>query len=172
LQHNIFVVAKNANIIQCVGFFKEIQVDAMWVWGALGLIIIAAEMATGTIYLLWFGISALCMAVALWLFPQLNVSLQVAMYAALSVSSLAIWRLNYQKTEVNHRIGQAQGEEIGRIGTIIEACHAHQNGKIRFTQGLMGSREWIATSEESIAEGQSAKVIAVEGNSLRVSAHI
>jgi membrane protein implicated in regulation of membrane protease activity len=35
------------------------MLDAMWIWGAIGLILLAAEMATGTIYLLWFGI-AIC----------------------------------------------------------------------------------------------------------------
>ena len=90
------------------------------------------------------------------------------MFAALAFSSLAIWKLNYKKTETHSRVGQAQGEEIGRTGTVIEACGPAVNGKIRFTQGLMGSREWPAIANEALAVGADARVIAVEGNTLRV----
>jgi membrane protein implicated in regulation of membrane protease activity len=91
------------------------------------------------------------------------------MFAALSLGSLAIWRLNYKKTSTNSRIGQSQGEEIGRIGTVIETCSASKSGKISFTQGVMGSREWVAISNETIEIGSNAKVVAVEGNELRIA---
>lgn len=144
------------------------MIDAMWIWGAIGLILLAAEMATGTVYLLWFGISALSVAIATWMFPNLALALQFVMFAALSISSLAIWKLNYKKTETHSRVGQAQGEEIGRVGEVTKACGPTQNGTIQFTQGLMGSREWPAISNEPIQVGSNATVVAVEGNTLRV----
>ena len=144
------------------------MINAMWTWGAIGLILLAVEMATGTFYILWFGISALSVAIAMWMFPEIPRAMQFAMFAALSISSLAIWKLNYKKHETHSRVGQAQGEEIGRVGTVIEACGPSQNGKIRFTQGLMGSREWAAISDEEIEVGCDATVMAVEGNELRI----
>jgi len=144
------------------------MINAIWTWGAIGLILLAVEMATGTFYILWFGISALSVAIAMWMFPEIPRAMQFAMFAALSISSLAIWKLNYKKHETHSRVGQAQGEEIGRIGTVIEACGPSQNGKIRFTQGLMGSREWAAISNEVIEAGYDATVVAVEGNELRI----
>ena len=144
--------------------------NAMWVWAALGLILLAAEMATGTFYVLWLGISAISVAIAMWLFPSIAPAMQLAMFAALSISSLAIWQLNYKKHETHSRVGQAQGEEIGRIGTVTSACSPNQVGKIRFTQGLMGAREWPAVSSDAIAEGVDASVVAVEGNQLRIKA--
>ena len=144
--------------------------NAMWIWAALGLVLLAVEMATGTFYVLWLGISALSVAIALWMFPDIPQALQLAMFAALSISSLAIWKLNYKKHETHSRVGQAQGEEIGRLGTVIEACNTNQVGKIRFTQGLMGAREWAAVSNETIAKDVEATVVAVEGNQLRIKA--
>lgn len=144
------------------------MLDAMWIWGAIGLILLATEMATGTVYLLWFGISALSVSIAMWMFPNLALALQFVMFAALSISSLAIWKLNYKKTETHSKVGQAQGEEIGRVGELTKACGPNQTGSIRFTQGLMGSREWPAIANESIEAGSSAAVVAVEGNTLRV----
>ena len=146
------------------------MLDAMWIWGAIGLILLAVEMATGTFYILWFGVSALSVAIAMWVFPNTPQALQFVMFAALSISSLAIWKLNYKKTETHSRVGQAQGEEIGRVGEVTKACGPAQNGTIQFTQGLMGSREWPAISNEPIQVGNSAKVVAVEGNTLRIQA--
>ena len=147
------------------------MIEGMWVWGAIGLILLSMEMATGTFYMLWFGISAMCVAIAMWIFPNIPHAIQFAMFAALSINSLAIWRLNYKKTETHSRIGQAQGVEIGRIGTVFETCGPDQNGKIRFTQGLMGAKEWVAISSQTIAQGTEARVIAVEGNALRIEAN-
>jgi membrane protein implicated in regulation of membrane protease activity len=144
------------------------MIDAMWIWGAIGLILLAVEMATGTFYVLWFGVSALSVAIAMWLFPNIPQAIQFVMFAVLSFSSLAIWKLNYKKTETHSRVGQAQGEEIGRTGTVIVACSPSANGKISFTQGLMGSREWPAIADEVIEVGSAATVVAVEGNALRV----
>ena len=144
------------------------MINGMWLWGAIGIVLLAVEMATGTFYVLWFGIAALCVAIAMWMFPNMPHAIQFAMFALLSFSSLAIWRLNYKKTETHSRVGQAQGEEIGRIGTVFEACSSNQNGKIRFTQGLMGAKEWAVISNETIAEGAEARVVTVEGNTLRI----
>lgn len=145
------------------------MIDAMWVWGAVGLVLLAIEMATGTFYVFWFGIAALCVAVATWLFPNIQQAIQYAMFAVLSLGSLAIWKFNYKKTETHSRVGQAQGEEIGRIGTVIESVSLKQNGKIRFAQGVMGSREWTAISDETIEAGSDAAIVAVVGNALKIS---
>lgn len=142
--------------------------EPMWIWGALGLILLGVEMATGTFYVLWFGVAALCLSIAMWFFPNMPSAAQYALFSALSLGSLAIWRLNYKETSTDSRVGQSLGEEIGRIGTVSEACSASQSGKITFTQGLMGSRVWVAVSNESIAVGSIAKVVAVEGNELRI----
>ena len=144
------------------------MIDAMWIWGASGLVLLAAEMGTGTVYILWFGISALCVSIATWILPNMPIAIQLVIFSALAFSSLTIWRLNYKKTETHSRVGQAQGEEIGRVGTVIEACSSVLSGKIAFTQGLMGSREWPAIANKEIAVDTQARVVAVEGNTLRV----
>jgi membrane protein implicated in regulation of membrane protease activity len=145
------------------------MLETMWIWGAIGVILLAIEMATGTFYILWFGVAALCVAIAMALFPNMSQAAQYGMFAMLSLGSLAVWRRYYKKTSIDSRVGQAQGEEIGRVGMMTETCSAIQNGKISFTQGLMGSKEWVAVSNETIETGQHAIVIAVEGNALRVS---
>lgn len=142
--------------------------SVMWMWGILGLVLLGVEMITGTLFVLWFGIAALCLTCLVWLIPSMNVSIQLFLYAILALGSLFIWRHFYQKSEVNHRIGQAQGEEIGLVGTVIETVTLQKNGKIQFTQGVMGSREWVAISDATIEAGSMAEIMAIEGNTLRV----
>ncbi|MFA6179999.1 MAG: NfeD family protein [Candidatus Methylopumilus sp.] len=142
--------------------------DALWVWGILGLILLAFEMATGTFYVLWFGIAALIVAGALTMFPAINIAIQLLLFSVLSLGSLAIWRRYYKKNSTDLKIGQSQGDEIGRTGIIIEAVSARKNGRIQFAQGVMGSREWTAIANEDIEVGADAAIISIEGNSLRV----
>lgn len=144
------------------------MLEPVWIWAVLGVILLAVEIGVGTFDILWFGIAALCVSITVWLFPDMPVAAQFIIFALLSLVSLAIWRSHYKKNEKHSRVGQAQGQEIGRVGTVISACSPTQNGKIRFAQGLMGDREWTAISNEEISKGAEAKVVAVEGNSLRI----
>lgn len=143
-------------------------VDPVWLWAILGVVLLSVEMAIGTFDILWFGIAALLVAVAMWIFPEMSAAAQFMMFAFLSLTSLAIWRSHYKKNEEHHRVGQSQGQEIGRIGTVIAACGPTKRGKISFAQGLMGDREWTAISDEDIGKGEEAQVAAVEGNTLRI----
>ncbi len=144
------------------------MIEPVWLWAILGVVLLSAEMAIGTFDILWFGIAAFCVSIALWLAPSMPIAAQFAIFATLSFISLAFWRSHYKKNEKHYRVGQAQGQEIGRVGTVITACGPKQNGKIRFAQGLMGDREWVAISNEEISKGIEAKVVAVEGNALRI----
>jgi membrane protein implicated in regulation of membrane protease activity len=142
--------------------------NTLWTWGILGLILLAIEMVTGTFYILWFGVAALIIALMMALFPSTPVALQFFLFALISLASLTIWKLNYKKTSTDSRVGQSQGEEIGRVGTITQKVSAKQPGQIEFAQGVMGSRSWPVVSDEEIEPGAEALITAIEGNSLRV----
>lgn len=137
-------------------------------WGAIGLVLLCLEMVSGTLYLLWPGVAALVMALFSWVFPAFGLAWQIGIYAIFSVLAVAIWRKREQASPAP-RVGQAQGEEIGHQGVITVAVSPAQSGKIRFSQGVMGSKEWTAYADVEIAIDQPAKIIAVEGNALRVA---
>ena len=147
------------------------MLEIMWIWGILGLVLLGFEMLTGTMYVLWFGIAAILLAILTWLAPAMPVALQLFLFAGLSIGALVIWRRNYKKNSTDLHIGQSQGDEIGRIGTIVEPVSTRQPGRIQFAQGVMGSREWAAVSNENIESGAEAIIVAIEGNSLRVKRH-
>lgn len=142
--------------------------DVMWLWAILGLVLLGAEMASTTFYLFWFGVAALAIALLVWLIPSISIKVQIFLFAVVSLVLILTWRQFFKKNDGDLRIGQSQGDEIGRIGTIIETVTPKQNGKIQFPQGVMGSREWTAIADETLEAGIDAAIIAIEGNALRV----
>jgi inner membrane protein len=145
------------------------MMDPIWIWGILGLLLLGVEMATGTFYILWFGIAGLLVALLVWMMPEVSLAMQIFAYGVLSLGSLFIWKKYYKQTDKDDlRVGQSQGDEIGKVGKIIEAVSSGQAGRIQFAQGVMGSREWVVVADEPIEIGQNAQVTGVEGNTLRV----
>lgn len=141
-----------------------------WAWGILGLALLALEMATGTFYVLWFGVAGLVLCGVVTLSPALSLPMQLFIYAIASLVLLLLGKQLFKRSaQTELKVGQSQGDEIGRVGTIVEAVSPEQLGRIKFTQGLMGSREWRVASDVAIDVGQQASVVAVEGNSLRVA---
>ena len=145
------------------------MLEPLWIWGILGLALIALEMLTGTLYILWFGIAALGLALLTYLFPALGTAWQLLIFAVFSLGSLAIWKQLYRREHDDSSIGQSRGEEIGRTGIITEPVSPRHNGRIEFAQGVLGSRQWVAIANEEIEAGVEAAIVAVEGNRLRVS---
>lgn len=144
------------------------MVQAVWLWAILGLILLSVEMLSGTFYILWFGIAALCVALMLVVFPDVSLAVQLFAFASLSVLSLALWRRSYVPEQPKSRVGQAQDDTIGKVGRMTAAVSPEQNGTISFTVPVMGSREWTAISDQTIEAGEQAQVVAVVGNYLRV----
>lgn len=145
--------------------------DVMWLWAILGLVLLGAEMASTTFYLFWFGVAALAIALLVWLIPSISIKVQIFLFAVVSLVLILTWRQFFKKNESDLRVGQSQGDEIGRVGTITETVTPKQNGKIQFPQGVMGSREWTAIADETLEAGIDAAIIAIEGNALRVKRH-
>lgn len=144
----------------------------LWSWAILGLILLGLEMLTGTFYILWFGIAALCVALLIAVFPATSTATQLLAFAVLALTSLAVWKLKYARQKPRLRVGQSRGDEIGRVGRISQGVSPEQQGRIEFTLPVMGSREWTAVSDEKIEPGEEAEIVGIEGNYLRVKRKI
>jgi hypothetical protein len=147
------------------------MLQPLWSWAILGLVLLSIEMMTGTFYILWFGIAALCVALITAIFPGSSLSLQLLAFSVLSLTSLAVWRFKYKSQVPGSRVGQSHDDSIGKVGHIIAAVSTMQNGAIRFTVPVLSSREWTVIADESINIGEAAEVVSIEGNFLRVRRH-
>jgi hypothetical protein len=146
------------------------MLEPAWMWAILGLVLLGAEMLTGTFYILWFGVASLSVALLLFIWPTTSLSLQLLAFSVLSITSLALWRIKYSKQSLPSRVGQSHGDAIGQIGQVSETVSPQQLGRIVFTLPVMGSRNWVIISEDTIDEGSGAEIVGIEGNYLRVRA--
>jgi len=148
---------------------KEFRMpQPIWIWAILGLVLLSIELLTGTFYILWFGISALIVALVLAIYPDASHSAQLLIFSVMSLSTLAVWRHRYKTQQPGSRIGQSSDDTIGKTGLITTEVSRTHNGTISFTVPVMSSREWTVISEETIASGEEAEVVSIEGNYLRV----
>jgi hypothetical protein len=140
----------------------------VWAWAILGLVLLSIELLSGTFYILWFGVSALCVALMLAVYPNAPLSMQLLGFSIMSLTSLALWRHKYKMQRPGSRIGQSIDDTIGKLGRVTAEISPARNGTITFTVPVMSSREWTAIADESIAAGEEAEVVGIEGNFLRV----
>ncbi len=138
-----------------------------WVWLALGAILLAVEVATGSGYLLWPAAAAGIVALLTGL--RLGLPVELAIFAAVTIAATLLARrylphpLRPRGPDINdphHRI-------VGKSGHAVDAFQAG-HGRV-FVDG----KEWAAelVEGEALAAGAQVKVAEVlSGARLRVKA--
>lgn len=142
--------------------------ETIWIWAILSAVLLAIELLSGTFYLLWFGIGAGLVALTLWLAPNTSLALQLALFTLSSVTALTVWHKFYKKQAKSSKIGQSHDDTLGRIGIITQPVSAETIGEISFAIPVMGSKTWMAISNDTITPGQHAVIASIEGNYLNV----
>lgn len=143
--------------------------DPLWVWLAIAAAILAAEVATGSGYLLWASASAGVVAVLHGLGLRLGWGGEVVVFAVLAISStLAARRFSPRRPPaLGDDINDADARLVGREGRAVAAFH-NAHGRV-FVDGT----EWAADSDPDTALPAGARVrvlMVVGGSRLRVRA--
>ncbi len=132
-------------------------------WLLLGLVLLIAEMASGTTYLLWPAVAAFLTALIAWLAPTGWVT-ELGVFAVLVIALTAFgrplvqrWRSEGEANGLNER-GQAL---IGSRGVV--ASFADGLGSVK-----VGDTVWRAVSAEALTEGESVEIAGVDGVTLQV----
>jgi len=139
-----------------------------WQWAVAGIVLILAELAVPSFFLIWFGIAGLVMAGVLLIAPGLSFTAQLALWTALSLLMVALWFRVFKPGFHKTRIGTADGEVLGEVGLLVGAVAPFKRGKVRFQRPVLGSDEWVCLAETAIAAGERVRVVAVEGSFLKV----
>lgn len=139
-----------------------------WHWAVAGIVLILAELAVPSFFLIWFGIAGLAMAGVLLVTPDLSFTAQLALWTALSLVMVALWFRVFKPGFHKTRIGTADGEVVGEVGLLVGAVAPFKRGKVRFQRPVLGSDEWVCLAETAIAAGERVRVVAVEGSFLKV----
>ncbi|MDO8347865.1 MAG: NfeD family protein [Rugosibacter sp.] len=137
-----------------------------WHWMVLGLLLGLAELAVPSFFIIWFGLGALLVGVALLLAPALGFNAQILLWTLASAGMTVLWFKVFRNASKT-RSGQAD-EVVGEIGVLIHAVAPFTKGEVRFQKPLLGADVWPCLADESIAAGTRVKVLAVDGQLLKV----
>ena len=143
--------------------FSQLQ---WWHWLVGGIILIVAELAIPTFYLIWFGLGGLLVGVSLALF-DLSPTAQILLWIVASLAFTFIW-FRFFRHDARTLSGSADGEVVGEIGLAVAAIAPFAKGRVRFQRPVLGSEEWTCLADEAIAAGDRVRVVAIEGNYLKV----
>ena len=139
-----------------------------WHWAVSGIALLLAELAVPAFVLVWFGLGALLVAAASLLLPELELTLQLGIWLALSLALVLVWFRIFRPNAHKTRVGMADDHVIGEIGLLTRAVAPFEKGAVRFQKPLLGADAWECIADESLAAGDRVKVLAVEGSLLRV----
>ncbi|MEZ6023288.1 MAG: NfeD family protein [Hyphomonadaceae bacterium] len=132
-------------------------------WVVLGLILLIAEMSTGTTYLLWPAVAAFVTALVSFA-GMTNWVIDFSVFAVLVVGLTAFgrplvqrWRNEGAASGLNERASAM----IGVRGVV--ASFANGVGSVK-----VGDTIWRAVSDDALEAGQAIVIDAVEGATLKV----
>jgi len=137
-----------------------------WHWIVLGLALGLAELAIPSFFIIWFGLGALLVGLVLLVMPETGINAQILIWTIASAALTTLWFKVFRSRDKT-RSGQA-AEVIGEIGVLVRAVEPFQKGEVRFQKPVMGSEIWPCLADEAIAAGERVRVLAVDGQLLKV----
>lgn len=132
-------------------------------WLVLGLVLLIAELATGTTYLLWPAVAAFVVALLAWFAPT-GWTIELGVFAALVVALTFFgqplvkqWRNEGAASKLNDRAASL----VGARGVIENFSNGAGSVKV-------GDTIWRARGEGALGVGEAVVVTGVDGTTLRV----
>ena len=138
-----------------------------WHWIVLGIVLALAELAVPAFFIIWFGLGALGVGLALFVWPGLSLATQLIVWATLSAALTALW-FRYLKPRTVSQIGLSSAALIGEVGVLVGELTPQTRGQVRFQKPLLGADLWACYAETPLAAGTRVRVVAVEGSFLKV----
>lgn len=140
-----------------------------WHWMVFGLLLAMAELAVPAFFIVWFGIAAVGVGVALLLAPNLSVAAQLLLWATLSCMLVVLW-FRHLRPRTMTTVGTSAASLAGEVGILVGELTPHSRGQVRFQKPLLGADLWECYAEATIKAGERVRVVAVEGNFIKVEA--
>lgn len=140
-----------------------------WHWVVLGLCLAMTELAVPAFFIVWFGIGAIGVGIALLIAPDLAVATQMLIWAALSSVLVGVW-FRYLKPRTVTAVGTSAASVAGEVGVLVADISPDTRGQVRFQKPVLGSDVWECYADSKIKAGERVRVIVVEGNFIKVEA--
>ena len=134
-----------------------------WSWIIVGLIFAGLEIMVPGVFLLWVGLGALVVGLALTLFPDMTLAWQAVVFAVSMLASVGLGfvvqrRKQQGTTELNREMDQL----VGRQCEVSQAFKAAK-GRVR-----LGDTTYAAVGPDELAVGQIVRITQTRGSTLVV----
>ena len=134
------------------------------IWAALAVLLFAAEALAPGAFMLWMGIAAAAVFLAVWAIDGMTVLLQVVLFVVLSFVSIQVYRTWFRQRArpsdqplLNRRAEQL----VGRVVTLEQAINAGV-GRAKVDDAF-----WVVAGPD-LPQGSAVRVVAVDGMTLKV----
>jgi|TARA_B100000795_G_C22760240_1_gene423279 membrane protein implicated in regulation of membrane protease activity len=141
-----------------------------WHWIVVGFMLILSEIFLGSFFIIWFGVSALSVGVAMLTIPNMSEAAQIIIWAFASLMFALGWfKFVKPLSRDNTKAGLSKEALLGQIGQVLDPPNGEKFGMLRFPAPLLGSDEWLIISQDDLTVGDRVSVIDLSGNSLIVT---
>jgi membrane protein implicated in regulation of membrane protease activity len=140
-----------------------------WHWIVLGLGLAIAELAIPSFFIIWFGIGALCVGLLLLIMPDLTLATQLLVWAIASCIFVVLW-FRYLRPRTRTTVGTSAANVTGEVGILVNELPLQTRGLVRFQKPILGADTWECYAEQHLQAGDRVRVVAVEGNFIKVEA--
>ena len=138
-----------------------------WHWVVLGLCLAMTELMVPAFFIIWFGIGAIGVGIALLMAPDLAVATQILLWSGLSALLVGLW-FRYLKPRTVTSVGTSAASVAGEVGILVADISPETRGQVRFQKPILGSDVWECYADSRIKAGQRVRVVVVEGNFIKV----
>jgi len=136
-----------------------------WWWIVLGVVLLIAEMGTGTFVLFALSVASVITGLTQLIFHTPFIP-NMVIWIILSSIFIFIWQ-KYFHNPTHSDTGQSSyGTKIG--GVVTEDIEQGHRGEVALDEPLVGNRTWTATANKRIPKGSRIKIIEIKGHLLEV----
>ncbi|MDP1526298.1 MAG: NfeD family protein [Rhodocyclaceae bacterium] len=138
-----------------------------WHWAVGGIVLMLAELVVPSFVLIWFGLGALVVALAVSM-ASIGLTAQLGLWLIVSLALVAGWFKVFKPSMHKTRIGMSDANVIGEVGVLVHDVAHFTKGQVRFQKPILGADVWECIADEAIKSGERVKVLDVEGSFLKV----
>jgi membrane protein implicated in regulation of membrane protease activity len=138
------------------------------IWFLVGLVLLLLELVLPGLIIVFFGIGAWIVAIAVLIFPGLSLTAQFWIFGIASVLGLILLRKFLKDRffkQDDKKEGSLDDEFIGKKATAETDLVAGKPGKVSFK-----GTQWSAISDCDVEKGQFVKIVDKESITLKVTA--
>lgn len=136
-----------------------------WHWIILGILLLIAEMNTGTFFMLGLGIAAVLVGIIDVMF-ETSFTVELTVWMFFSLLAIAAWFKWFKEAPLTQS-GQSN-YRLDTLGTVQEEIHPHSRGKVKFDTPVLGNTIWHATAKVDIDQDSRVQIVQISGQLIEV----